>query len=293
MQASAHLVAPFAGAAGVAGGGEAECGHPIAVLLAFSNEGRRALGPLQQFRQPVRHLPDAFDRPVPAAAAVGLALPEILRVEATNLEQQAAVLVAIVIRRNDAALPCPLRLIVEADAELGGQPLDGRTVRETRLAVNQVEDAAADLMLILPPGPAIVAVDVDTQRPVGALAPLGGRGQGAVRLAEQPSCDRLDMRGEVCHRSLSLAGVGAASRRAARARSHPSISCSSHGAVFVQIETAREGALTLPPQQLRVLVQDALIFGSFFVEDLEHRCGLPSSAWCRESRTADAQRNVL
>ena len=65
---------------------------------------------------------------------------------------------------------CPPR--PPSDPELGLQPGERLAVAEALLALDQVDEPAADLGLVIEPGAGIVAVDLDRERALGAVAPL-------------------------------------------------------------------------------------------------------------------------
>ena len=106
LEMLAMLGLPFASASGVACGWNADRPKPIDVTFAFDDEHqlfeRDLLG---EFGQAIGNLADAFDGPNPFARLIGVgaALAEILRIEAANLKKEDAVLVEIVIGRDDAA----------------------------------------------------------------------------------------------------------------------------------------------------------------------------------------------
>jgi hypothetical protein len=82
---------------------EPERGDVVRVLLAFADEDG-AVGILQQFPAAVRDTTDAVEVPDPFAVAVWPALPEIFRLKPNYLVEQRALIVGIVVSREDLAL---------------------------------------------------------------------------------------------------------------------------------------------------------------------------------------------
>ena len=101
LEVPVQFLRPLVGAAGVAGGDEAEARQPIDVLLALDDENGIIGGVRPQLEQPIGHLADALDAPGPASLAVRTALAEVLRLVADDLEQQLSGLVAVVVGGDD------------------------------------------------------------------------------------------------------------------------------------------------------------------------------------------------
>jgi hypothetical protein len=64
-------------------------------------------------------------------------------------------------------------------------------------AADQVHHAAADLVLVIIPGAALLTLDLDRQRAVGPEPELRFGRERVVGLAEQRPCDRIRMIGKV------------------------------------------------------------------------------------------------
>src|SRR5262249_18934166 len=119
-----HVVAADGGAK------HSERGAPVAVLLAFGkDEGHVRVS--DYLGQLIRDTTTAVEVPNPAALTVGLALAEVLRLEAHILIERCAFLIRVVIGLGDTAILRRLRLdrlhrVRERVADLGSALADAR-----------------------------------------------------------------------------------------------------------------------------------------------------------------------
>src|SRR5262245_44225717 len=138
--------------------GDAVTSQRIAILLALDDENSmvRRDG-LDQLGQPVGHPSDALHAPHPAilhviwhiAGASPAALSEGFGFVATNLKQQRAVLVGVVVGRNDPAPPVAAAIADAIGITMLAQPVPGLG---NVFALEQIEHAAAFVGLEVKPG---------------------------------------------------------------------------------------------------------------------------------------------
>ena len=174
------------------GGDETEAGQAIDVLLAFDDEDRIIGSASAQFEQPVGQLAEALDAPRPASLAVRAALAEVLGLVAHHLEDRRSGLVAVIVGGDDAPSRLRPALRLDRKPELRGEPFGRLANGEAGVLADEVEDAAAGLVLVVVPLAPLVAGDLDCERSVAAVAPLRARRQGAVGLAQQRARHILD-----------------------------------------------------------------------------------------------------
>ncbi|MGZ4335134.1 MAG: hypothetical protein ACXVRJ_12815 [Gaiellaceae bacterium] len=90
------------------------------VLLTFDDvDGLAGSDGFEHAGQPVEHAPRLVELPDPAPAAVGTALPEILRLEADRLEEQRTRLVDVVVLGDDCAAVLALEQVGELEVDRG------------------------------------------------------------------------------------------------------------------------------------------------------------------------------
>src|SRR6185437_3642961 len=102
----------------------------------------------------VRYRANAFGRPYPAAFAIRPTLPKILRLEADDLKQELAALVAVVISRNDLLRGAAF-IPVNVNAKFLAKPAGNFIGRNAAFVVDQFDRAAADRTLVIIPLAAI------------------------------------------------------------------------------------------------------------------------------------------
>ena len=185
LEVRVQLGRPLVGAAGVAGGDEAEAREAIDVLLAFDDEDGiiGSVGP--QLEQPIGHLADALDPPGPASLAVRTALTEVLRLVADDLEEQLSGLVAVIVGGDDPPPLLWLALRLDRNAEFRDEPFGRLAVGQTGVPPDEVDGAAADLVLMVVPLAALVAGDLDGERSVAcrSAAARASTARGSARRA--------------------------------------------------------------------------------------------------------------
>ena len=192
LEVPVQFLRPLVGAAGIAGGDEAEAREAIDVLLAFDDEDRIIGRVRPQFEQPIGHLADALNLPGPASLAVWTALTEVLRLVPHNLESRSSGFVAVIVGGEDPPPLLWLALRLDRNAEFRDEPFGRLAVGQPRVLPDEVNGAAANLVLMVVPLAALVAGDLDGKGSVVAVAQLSARRQRAVRLAEQGARHVLD-----------------------------------------------------------------------------------------------------
>src|SRR5439155_26333961 len=123
------------------GRNQAERGERVRILLALADvDGQRRVGG-EERGQAVEDAADVGELPYPSAVAIGAPLRKALRLVAHHLEQKLAVLVGVVVGRDDPPLG-PLAVLREAE------PL-----REVDVAAADPADRAKPRLLSsVPPG---------------------------------------------------------------------------------------------------------------------------------------------
>ena len=187
-QVLGKLVAPFLDTARVRRRREPDGAEVVYILLAFRDVDRLTRGNgLHQLGQQVGDAARVTEGPNPAAIPIGTPLPETFRLIPDDLKQQLAVLVGVVVGRDDL----PFGVIGGDDGLTSHQPFATKPFRRLviPLASDQVIDAAALIGLVVEPSS---IRDIDRQRTAAAISPLVSAFLG--RLAEQSQRDRLHKR---------------------------------------------------------------------------------------------------